>query len=214
MKKDFYVKIIKEEIGNFDFLGSDGYEKEMEINNLLKNEDFQKQFICDSLLSINDNKKTERNSKIKLKVVDSIVGGNWEEDFDDASYISLDCSFDVEYQYVQSKEPAKFSLFFTSDKIAIDKGGYYDRGRLGGTPDTDIEPYGEAYYSYLDWTDINVNLYTVDGSEIEFTSFRKAPVNIRILFIKEYTEDIITDKTMGIEDNSREFKNLTTTGYC
>ena len=64
MKKRDFIRIINEEISEFDFLGNEQYLKEQEIVDLLKNEDFQKQFICDSLLSINDYKKTARNTKI------------------------------------------------------------------------------------------------------------------------------------------------------
>lgn len=214
MKKTDFIRIINEEISDFDFLGNDARQKEQETIDLLRNEDFQKQFICDSLLSIHDNRKTERNAKIKISVTDANIGGNWEDDFEDASFITLEYFLNIQYKYDQNKEPVSFTLDFTSDRISISKGGYYDRGRLGGTPDTDIEPSGEAYYDYLDWTDIEVSLFTSDGDEIEFTAFKRAPRNIQVLFIKEYTEDFIADKTMGIEDNSKEFKNLSKTPYC
>src|ERR1035437_5253077 len=57
VEKDI-IKIINEEASNFDFLGNDDNMKEQEIIDLLQNEEFQKQFICDSLL--------ERKNKIKI----------------------------------------------------------------------------------------------------------------------------------------------------
>ena len=214
MKKTDFIKIINEEISDFDFLGNDASQKEQETIDLLRNEDFQKQFICDSLLSIHDSRKTERNAKIKISVTDANIGGDWEEYFDDASHITLEYFLNIQYKFDQNKEPVSFTLDFTSDRISISKGGYYDAGRLGGTPDTDIEPSGDAYYDYLDWSDIEVSLFTSDGDEIEFTAFKRAPQSIQILFIKEYTEDFITEKTMNIGDNSKEFKNLSKTPYC
>ena len=80
--KDF-VKIIKEEISNFDFLGNDEFLKEQEVNDLLQNEDLQKQFICDSLLN--------QNGKVKIgEIGDSHITGNWDElNMEDATNITL-----------------------------------------------------------------------------------------------------------------------------
>jgi hypothetical protein len=214
VKKKDLIKIINEEVSNFDFLGNDAYLKEQEVLDLLSNEDFQKQFICDSLLSVSDNKKTARNSKIGIKVEDASIGGNWEDDFDDASYITLDYNLEITYKYDQYKEPLKFNLFFNSDRISIGKGGYYDPGNWGGTMADAIEPSGEAYFNYLDWDDVEVSLFSSDGDEIKFTAFQRAPHNIRTLFIKEYTEGYIESNSLGIEDNSREFKNLSKAPYC
>jgi hypothetical protein len=50
-RREVCKRIINEEISEFDFLGNEQYLKEQEVVDLLKNEDFQKQFICDSLLS-------------------------------------------------------------------------------------------------------------------------------------------------------------------
>jgi hypothetical protein len=206
-KKDF-IKIINEEISNFDFLGNEKRLEEQEITDLLKNEDFQKQFICDSLLSINDDKKTERNSKIKINIIESRVGGNWEDDFEDATHITLDYYLEIEYKYDRDKEPIKFTLIFDSKNIPITKGGYYDKGTY------DIAPSGKAYYTELDWDSIDVALFTIEGDEIEFTAFNRAPHNIQTLFIREYTEDYIVNNTMDIEYNSKRFLNLTKSPYC
>jgi hypothetical protein len=212
-KKDF-IRILNEEISRFDFLGNEKRLEEQEVVDLMSNEDFQKQFICDSLLSINDYKKTARNSKIKINVVEARVGGDWEDDFDDASHLTLDYYIDIEYKFDEIKEPVKFTLIFDSEKINISKGGYYTPARLGGTPDTDREAEGDAYYDYLNWNDINVTMWTPDGDEIDFLAFKHAPRNIQTLFIKEYTEDYITGQTMPIERNGREFTGLSKSPYC
>jgi hypothetical protein len=214
MNKKDLIKIINEEVSNFDFLGNDAYLKEQEILELLNKEDFQKQFICDSLLSVGNSKKAERNSKIGIKVEDSSIGGDWEDDYRSASYITLDYNLEITYKYDQNKEPIKFQLFFNSDNISISEGGYYDPGRWGGTMADAIEPSGEQYFTYLDWTDINVSLFSTDGDEIKFIAFQRAPRNIQVLFIKEYTEGYIESNSLGIEDNSREFKNLSKAPYC
>jgi len=205
--KDF-IKIINEEISNFDFLGNDQYLKEQESVDLLRNEDFQKQFICDSLLSINDNRKTERNNKIKIRVVDSRVGGNWEEDYEDATYITLEYYLEVSYLYDRNSEPMNFTLNFDSEKIDVVKSGYYNAGNY------ETAPEGEAYFSHFNWNNITVTIFTMDGDEIEFTAFKRAPRNIQVLFIKEYTESYIVNNTLDIRQTDKEFTNLSKSSYC
>lgn len=207
-----YIKIINEEISNFDFLGNEEYLKEQEVIDLMRNEDFQKQFICDSLLSIDDYKKTARNNKIKIKIIEARVGGDWEEDFENASQLTLDYYLEIEYRYDESKDPVKFTLIFDSESIEIRKGGYYTPAKLGGTPDTDREAEGEAYFSRINWGDIDVTMWTPDGDEIEFTAFKRAPSNIQTSFVREYCEDFITEKTMEIRDG--QGKPESGSSYC
>lgn len=206
MEKKDIIRIINEEISNFDFLNNELNQKEFESIEILKNEEFQKQFICDSLLNKKD--------KIKLKINDSTVGGDYEDDFKDASRISLEYNLTVEYKYDQTKEPAVFDLMFYGDKIGISKDGWYDPGRFGGTPDTDIEPSGDAWFSYLNWDDIEVNIYTTDGDEIPFIAFQKAPPKIQMLFVRDYTANLISGKT-NLDINTPEMKvNVKDVPYC
>jgi hypothetical protein len=101
MKNKKIIKIINEVITEFDFLGNDEHLKGQEDITLLKNEDMQKQFICDSLLS--------KKNKIKIvEVADARIGGNWDEDL--------------------QKKPIIFYLNFDSDNISISKDGFYDKG--------------------------------------------------------------------------------------
>ena len=51
-------------------------------------------------------------------------------------------------------------------------------------------------YSYLDWSEIDVNLKTKDDEEIEFVEFNKAPIKIKELFLKEYLMDYIESQTI------------------
>jgi len=196
-KKDF-IKIINEEISNFDFLGNDAQVKEEESYNLLKNEDFQKQFICDSLT----NKKN-----IKTKITDANVGGDWE-DGENAKNLSIEYYLDVEYLYDSNKEPAKFTLNFNGSNIRIDIDSDYDSGNWGNY----VAPSGGDYYRYIEWGDIDVSLSTLDGDVIDFIAFRKAPIKIQNLFIREYTENIIANKTL--ETNNIKKDNIQTIPYC
>ena len=205
-KKDF-VKIIKEELQNFDFLGNDEFLKEQEVIDLLQNEDLQKQFICDALL--------QRNDKVKIaKISDSYITGNWDEfNKEDADRVSLEYSLDMEYIYDIEKEPLKFNLHFVADKIDISVGGWYDPGRYGGTTDTDYEAEGESWFDGFDWGDIDVVLYTMDGDDVPFTAFDNAPPKIQTLFIREFTQNFIENETLELRTDELK-DNIQNTPYC
>jgi len=207
MNKRDFVKIINEEISNFDFLGNDEFLKEQDVTDLLQNEDLQKQFICDSLLN--------RKDKVKIaKIVDSYITGNWDEfDKEDADRVSLEYSLDMEYLYDVEKEPLKFNISFNADKIDISVGGWYDAGRWGGTMADAIEPSGESWFDGFDWSDIEVVLYTMDGDDVQFTAFENAPPKIQTLFIREYTQNFIENETLELRTQEVKDK-VQNTPYC
>lgn len=196
MKKKDFIKIINEEISNFDFLGNQAQVKQEENYDLLKNEDFQKQFICDSLI----NKKN-----IKQKVTDARVGGDWDKG-DDASKLTIEYFVDIEYTYDPNKEPAKFTVDFDSNGITIGIDTTSDPGTR------EIPPSGEASYNYIQWSDINVTLFTPDGDEIQFTALNKAPQKIQDLFRREYTEDFIASETA--DTNYLRKDSIRSIPYC
>lgn len=185
--KDF-VKIIKEEISNFDFLGNDEFLKEQEVNDLLQNEDLQKQFICDSLLS--------QNGKVNIaEIGDSYITGNWDElNMEDASNITLEYSLNLNYTYDSTKEPLKFNLSFHADKISISVDGWNDSG-----DGWHQAPEGESWYDGFDWNDIEVSLRTMEGDDIKFNAFESAPPKIQTLFIRQYTQDFVENETLKIK---------------
>lgn len=193
-KKDF-IKIINEEISSFDFLNNNSLLKEEDAINLLNNEDFQKQFICDLLLKKNN---------IKENVFESRIGGDYDND--EPSKLTLDYSINFEYQYDQTKEPVKFTIQFYSDNINIETYSNVSPGNY-------MNPsYTDTYYTYIDWNDINVNMFTLDGDEINFTAFIKAPEKIKELFIRENVEDFISNETYNTNYLKKEkFQNIS---YC
>ena len=195
------LKIINEEISKFDFLGSDAQGKEDDINNLLGNEDFQKQFICDSLT---------KPEKIKIGIYDSKIGGNWEEDSDVASNLSIEYILDIEYKYDLNEESIKFELNLNSDGVSINKVDNYNAGNRENYE----EPSGNAWFNRFDWSDINVAIFTIDGDEIDFIALKKAPQRIQTLFIRNYVEEFINDYT-GLEIGTEEMKDkIQNTSYC
>jgi len=203
MPKQDLIKIINEELSNFDFLGNEEFLKEQENIDLLKNEDLQKQFICDSLL----NKKT----KIKvIEITDSRISGNWDEiHSEDADSLTIEYFLNIEYKYDLEQEPIMFGLNFYSDDVRINVYGTHDAGSWANY----IEPSGESWFDGFAWDDIAVTLTTPDGDEIKFVAFEKAPPRIKNLFIREYTEDFITSETLEIRTGEMKDK-IQNVSYC
>lgn len=197
MENKDIIRIINEEISDFDFLGNGEQLKEEENYNLLKNEDFQKQFICDALI----NKKN-----IKVKVTDANVGGDWQED--DASKLTLEYFIDIEYHYDPNKEPARFGIDFYSQGISIEVGSNYDQGNYA----TYTAPSGSDYYSGINWHDIEVTLRTMDGDDIDFIALKRAPQTIQTIFIREFVESFISSETMSTDKLGKE--NIKSVPYC
>lgn len=195
-------KIISEEVKNFDFLNNEQSLKEQEIIDLLSNEDFQKQFICDSI--------NKRNEKIKIIGFDiKSLSGNYDDsEYDDISRISLDYAPKIEYYYDKTKNPIKFDLQFYGDSISVGADGWY----TSATYDQPAE--GETWFDYIDWSEIDVNVYTEDGDEIKFTALENAPYEINETFIRHYTEDFITNESqMGYRGNDSK-NNVNISQYC
>ena len=190
--------MINEEISSFDFLGNVEYSKEEEILNTLKNEDFQKQFICDSLI----NKKN-----IKTKVTDANVGGNWEQG-NDASKLTIEYSVEIEYLYDQNKKPLSFTVDFSSENVSVDISATYDPGNWANF----VEPTSESQYNYIQWSDISVMLFTSDGDEIDFLAFKRAPQKIQDMFIRSYTENFISNNTTSTDNLKKD--SIRSTPYC
>jgi hypothetical protein len=205
MKKKDFIRILNEEIRDFDFLGNEEYQKEQEPFDLLKNEDFQKQFICDSLL---------HREKIKFDVSDNIISGDHDEDIEDAREISIEYNLKVHYKYDQTKPPADFDLSFDGENIPMSKNSDYDAGRTGGTTDSDIAPSGGDWIDSVDWRYIDVKIFAENTDEIiPFTAFEKAPERIQNLFIREYCKEAIEDET-GISVNEKRPDNIKSVPYC
>lgn len=193
------IKIINEEISEFDFLSNDKNRKEFDIINILKNEDFQKQFICDSLLNPN---------KIKYDVYDSSIGGEWDYNASDANKISIEYFLNITYTYDANKEPIKFNLDFVGDSISINKEDY-----SGSSNDRDIPSDDGEWFSYVNWNDINIGLTTEHGDDIRFIAFERAPDKIKNIFVREYVSDFISNYT-NIDVRTGEKDKITDYSYC
>jgi len=177
MSKIDIVKIINEELSEFDFLGNDAHLSEEENYDLLKNEEFQRQLIVDSLLS---------SEKLTVDVKDSELDGNWENSPENQSRLTMKYVVVVKYNYDKNKEPIEFDLVFSSDGIEIN-----------GAPE------GESWFDSFNWDEIAIDLLSSNGEEVQFKAYEKAPAKIKKLFVKEYVAEYIADVTEMEEHTSK-----------
>jgi hypothetical protein len=207
MKNKQLIKIINEEISEFDFLGNEQYVKEEEGVNVIKNEEFQKQFICDLLL--------KRKEKIKtLQVVQSEFGDNWEE----REYMTIDYIIELAYTYDTTKEPAKLGLQLKGDRIGYSEDSDYDPGKLMGTMPDSTPPSGGNWFNQIDWDAIDVEMFSIEegfeGDKIEFSAFEHAPKRIQHLFLRDMLSDFISHGAGNDMKTPADYDNATKVGYC
>jgi hypothetical protein len=202
MNKRELVKIIDEVVSDFDFLGNDANQKEVDNANALKNEDLQKQFICDSLLN--------KNTKIKIEILDDIVTGDYEEGPEESNNINVEHNIKIHYTFDQFKEPITFELTFDGESVPISVDSDYDKGTWAGTMPDSTAPSGGDWISSINWGYIAVKMW-LDGSEIPFVAFEKAPERIQNLFIREYCKDAIGN---NIPVKEKRPDNVRSIPYC
>lgn len=171
-------KIILEELQNFDFLNTNTNNNKQEINDLIMNHDFQKRFICDSIL--------HKNEKIKIL---NISNQDVDIDYDIINRtkvlgINIDYRVNIGYIYDTTKEPLKLTLEFTGKDI---------QSESRGTDEKDTTGHFEINFDYIDWAAIDVTLFNEDGDDIEFNEVKTNKINT--LFIRSYLEDFFMDTT-------------------
>lgn len=191
MKKNI-IDIIKEEVNDFDFLGNRKVLEDNDIINLLKNRDFQKQFICDTLLN---------NDKIKtVDTISSNISGNWE-DGNDGGKMNIEFYQKLSYLYDKTKNPIEFNLDIDGTDISFHT----------TTINDDTTNYSESKFTDIDWDSFNVTISTLDGDNIKFEELDSAPSNIRNLFIKENIKYLLFNET-SISFDGLDIRN--SNNYC
>jgi len=171
MRNKDFIRIINEEVSEFDFLNNDKYKKEQEITDLLQNSEFQKQFITDSITKMRDT--------IEFDDYSAYVYNDPDFEYQDYDDLSLEVNCEISYKYKDNENPVKFSLMFLGKNI-----DYQNDGKNN---------VGETKYGDIAWNDISVNLYTVEGDVIDFTAFDNASSDVQKLFIKTYVKDGINN---------------------
>ncbi len=171
VKKVDFIRIINEEISEFDFLGNEQQQEEDKELALLNNVDFQKQFICDFLL--------DKKNKYKItNVVESNLN-DWRQD----GYLNINYIVEILYQYDTTKKSAKFGLWFKGEHVGYGLDGRHSPG------DRWTAPLNEDWFNEIDWDNVDVQMFMIDerDDEIKFIAFENAPERIRNLFISHFT---------------------------
>ena len=171
-------KIILEELQNFDFLNTNTNNNKQEINDLIMNRDFQKRFICDSIL--------HKDERIKiLNILNQDIDIDYDV-IDKSKVLGINISYTVKlsYKYDTTKEPLELTLEFNGRDIQSNSDGINE-------PDT--TGHFEVSFNSIEWDDINVTLYNADGDDIEFSEVKTRKING--LFIRAYLEDFFMDAT-------------------
>jgi len=184
MNKVNVIKIIKEEIGGFDFLGNEEYLDEQENVDLLQNEEFQKQFIIDSIT----------NFKEKVEILDIETQYLQEPDYSKtdngqgSDTVNLEYFITVKYNYM-GKE-VSFKLYFFANNLTISWSSWSNSGDYANF----IAPEGETDLTDIDWGNVEIQLNSMEDDDIDFTAFDKAGGKTQELFIRSYIDGVITSE--------------------
>jgi hypothetical protein len=177
MKKKDFIRIINEEIGEFDFLNNEKYLKEQETIKILENPEFQKQFIIDSITKMRD--------KIKFNNFTTQIFNDPEIQDQQHNDLNIEVNAEITYSYNENNDPINFSLNFIGENVRYQTGYDYSHG------DRDTPSATDVWYKNINWYEIEPTIYTLEGDDVEFTAFNKAPDNIKELFIRSYIQDTI-----------------------
>jgi len=170
------IKAINEVISEFDYLNNDKQVGEDERAQLLGSEDFQKQFIIDSI---------SNRSKIKENVIDSNIK---EMEDNDSCNFDLEYISDIVYAFDPAKEPITFQLYMSGINVPCQMDTNTVR-----SGDYDVPDDATSLISHVEWSDIDVTLYTKGGEEIAFVALSKASPKIKGIFAKQYLYDMVAD---------------------
>jgi len=206
--KDVY-RIINEEIVQFDFLSNESLIKETEGVELLSQRNFQRSFIIDSIT----------NMREKININNTPEAHITEPDYDEnQDNIEFQYFISVIYQYhnpsnVNGQNPSNdddpitpipFNVDFSGQPLKIYMDGYSDPGDGYTQP-----PEGDMWMNGVNWSDIEVRLYTPDGQEIPFPELGQASEKTRELFIRAYCESILeSNVNMKVKDRKPQYNTF------
>ena len=152
MEKKHVIRLINEEISNFDYLNIDELEKEDSVDGLLKSKEFQTKLIHDLMTSFTNNQIFKDKEIIQQ---DSNV-----EDLEPDSTQKLNVTYIVDFIYNYMGKDMPLSVIIEGNdlwqdlRITSDPGDWY-------TP-----PSGEANLDF-DWTDFQVKVMYDGEIEVE-----------------------------------------------
>jgi hypothetical protein len=207
--KDIY-RIINEEIVQFDFLSNESLIKETESVELLSQRNFQRSFIIDSITNMRE--KINLNNTPEAHITEPDYDEN-QDNIDFEYYIEII----YQYQIPQNNNnnpipqnednpitPIPFNIDFSGKPLKIYMDGYSDPGDGYTQP-----PEGDTWMNSVNWSDIEVKLFTPDGQEIPFAELGQASEKTRELFIRAYCESILeSNVNMEVKDRKPQYSTF------
>ena len=163
------LELIKEEVSGFDYLNNDKTNKEKESTEILNDNDFQLNFINDS---INNSPEIARYvTNDDLNTFFRKYGEIKDE------YIDAEITIGYKYGYSSDNEPADFKIEFIADKVNI----------------LDGELNSEEDIENINWLQFNVILKAKNNIVINFNTFNSISDEKKIQFIKTNIKDILIE---------------------
>lgn len=170
-------KIIKEEINDFDFLNINEIDTFENQKKILESRDFQIQFINDVL--------NDLNNKNKFKSINTTYKhlSNDQAGFISEEPLNIELDIDIVYNY--NGNDVSLNIIFSGDNIKYD----LNIDRKYSTYDNPEEV--DMNLNSLDWSSIDVSLFTSDGDRIKFDWVKNAKFYDN--FVKMFIYPIIND---------------------
>lgn len=150
------------------------------ILNYLESKDFQTQFVYDV---VND-----FNNKIKLgdvNILQTTEDDLFQNGIDEDAKLNIEYDVHIIYNYLG--KDMSFDITFNGNNIRHGMGGYYKPANYG----TYTPPEGDAYYTYVNWNDINFEIYNKDSGLIKLDWLHKNP-KLYAVFVRNFVEDVLT----------------------
>ena len=149
MKSKKIIKLINEELNEFDFLNQEENKKHEKTIDVIKKEEFQKQFIVDVAL---------HPKKLEVDVIESKIE---IADAENEDHYNIDYNSKIEYE-LDSENKIGLQLVIKGD---------------GDSININPDKYG-------------VELFSEFGDEVQFKEYKKAPDNIKKIFLKEFIGEL------------------------
>jgi hypothetical protein len=152
MAKKQIIRLINEEISNFDFLGLDEIKQEDSIESVLKSRDFQVRFVNDVLRNFNDG--TIFKDKEEIEQSSNV------EDLQPDGYEKLNVTYIIDFKYNYQGKDMPLSIIIEGNNV------WYDLQVTNDPGDWYTPPSGEASLD-IDWNDFGVKIMYDGEIEVE-----------------------------------------------
>ena len=171
------IKLITEEIEEFDFLDTEKEQQNSKFNNILNSKSFTNRFINDVAFNFEDKIKFDKSNELSAVVNDEeIINGNE----------SLDIDYDVDIKYLMNGKYLPLAIGIEGQGVPYELGSSYEQG------DHMHPSYSNVWFENINWDEIKVKLYDKDGTLINEELLEGVDLNTKERFIRNFIEPLFT----------------------